>query len=263
MLEKDLPWVILNIAGENYAISTKNIISLNRIPDIIHPPNAPKEIRGMIKFREKIIELLNIRTILGFKTIEEEIEDFKNLMDLRLQDHKNWLDKLNKIVTDDLEFDLITDPHKCAFGKWYDAYDVKNTSIMFQSAFAKFDIPHKRIHEIAIKAEGFIKQKDKQSAIDLIQKTKDNELKQMMFLFEEIKLAYIDSKREIVTVLGNESKYICMAVDEVLSIEYLTDFEEDLIKESITDSEYLMGIAKRKNGTALVLLNDDYLLSQF
>lgn len=263
MLEKDLPWVVLSIANEMYAISCKNIISLYRLMDIIKLPNAPEEIRGMTKFRDKVIELIDIRAILGFKTIDVEITEFNDLMSARLNDHVNWLEKLNKIVMEDLPFDLETNPHKCAFGKWYDSYDVANASIMFQSAFGKFDKPHRQIHEIAIKAEQFIKIGEKQAAIDLIQKTKDNELKQMVVLFDEIKSAFQDAKREIVTVLGNDSKYICMAVDEVLSIEHLNDFEEDLIKESITDSEYLMGIAKRKSGSALVLLNDDFIMSKF
>lgn len=261
--KQKLPWVTFKILGEAYAISCHNVISLNALGPIIYPPNRPKEVRGMIKFREHVIELLDLRSILGFITIDEEFKAFDSLMDARLNDHVNWLEKLKKIVLNDLEFDLITDPHKCAFGKWYDSYDLKSSSIMFQSVYAKFDKPHKRIHNIAISAQNLIQQGQKQDAIDLVNATKDNELQQMIKLFSELKEAFRESKKEIVIVLGSQNKNISFSVDEVLSIEYLSDFDEKFLRETITDSEYLNGIAKRKDGSAVILVDDEYLIQNF
>lgn len=79
----------------------------------------------MIDFRGKTIELLDTRTLLNVKSISEEIREFCDMIDARRQDHINWLNKLESCVHDDVEFTLTTDPHKCAFGKWYDHYESK------------------------------------------------------------------------------------------------------------------------------------------
>lgn len=262
-LKNNLPWVLLNIAGITYGISCELVLSLRPI-DIITPlPDAPPEIRGVIDFRDKIIELIDIQKILGLPNSEDKIKSFYEIMDARRQDHINWLKTLQNCVENVTEFTLTTDPHKCAFGKWYDSYNVDNANILFLSAFSSFDKPHKAIHEIGIKAEQLIKAGKRQEALELIKATKNNELQQMMCLFDEIKRAYKESNREIVVVIGNNKNIISIAVDSILAIEYLKETDEELIRDSMTSSKYLNGFAKRKDGSLVILLNDGFLLKTF
>lgn len=257
------PWVLLNISGVIYAISCESVISLNQLGKITPIPKAPKEVRGMIDFRGSIIQLLDIKKILNLKSTEEEINDFDALMDARLNDHVNWVKALEDSVINNTEFTLATDPHKCAFGKWYDSYNLKSTNIMFISTFSKFDKPHKAIHEIAGKAKKFVDNNNISSALSLIESTKDNELKQMIHLFEDLKMAYKDSKKEIVVVIGDEKNNISIAVDEIAAIEHISEVDQDLIKNTMTNTEYLAGVGKRKDSSAVFLLNDDYLIEKF
>ncbi len=258
------PWVLLELNDVIYATSCESVLSLNQLPEITPLPKAPLEVRGVINFRGRLIELLDTRLILGTKSIIEEIEAFFAMMDQRYQDHMNWLNTLEKTVKEDTEFSLTTDPHKCAFGKWYDSYNSKNTNIMFLSTFAKFDKPHKEIHEIAIKAKELIFSGNKQAAIDLIESTRNTKLKEMLNLFEDLKEAYKNSRKEIVVVIGeDESKCIGLSVDQITAIEHLSEFDENLVKDSMTGTEYLAGIAKRKDGSVVIILNEEYLLSKY
>lgn len=257
------PWVLLDINNIVYAISCESVLSLNQLPKVTTLPRVPLEVRGVINFRGKMIQLIDTRAILNLKTIANEISEFNNMIDQRLNDHINWINTLEKTVTDNIEFTLQTDPHKCAFGKWYDSYNGKNTNIMFLSTFAKFDEPHKAIHKIAITTKKLIEKGDKNSAIELIKSVKNTELKQMLHLFNEIKEAYKDSLKEIVVVIRNEDNCIGLSVDRITAIEHLHEIDENLIKESITNTEYLIGIGKRKDGSIAFLLNDEYILSKF
>lgn len=156
---------------------------------------------------------------------------------------------------------MTTDPHKCAFGKWYDTYKAENSSVLFNSTFAKFDKPHKVIHQIGIDVQTLIKQNQKQKAIDVINLVKDTELKQMMHLFDDLKSAYKESRREIVVVIGqDERNCLGLSVDQINSIENLSDIDETLIKETVTSTEYLSGTGKRKDGSVAFILNDEYIL---
>lgn len=258
------PWVLLDLNNITYAISCKSVLSLSQLPAVTSLPAVPPEIRGVINFRDKLIQLVDTRKILDLNSIINEINDFNNMMDQRYQDHLNWINTLEKSVIEDTEFTLTTDPHKCAFGKWYDNYDSKSTNIMFLSTFAKFDKPHQAIHQIAITTKGLIAQGKKQEAVDLINSVKETGLKQMLHLFGDLKEAYRDSRKEIVVIIGKNEEYcIGLSIDQITAIEHLYEIDEDLIKESITNTEYLAGYGKRKDGSVAFLLNDEYIINKF
>lgn len=257
------PWVLIELDHVIYAISCDAVLSLNQVPEITPLPAAPREVRGVIKFRTKLIQLIDTRILLNRKSIVDEINDFDAMIDQRYKDHTNWLSTLEKNVKEDSEFTLTTDPHKCAFGKWYDSYIMGDASLMFSSAFAKFDEPHKAIHQIGITAKNLVESGRKIEAVELIDSVKNTELKQMMHLFGDIKEAYKEGRRETVVVLGDENKSIGISVDQITSIEILSDFDENFIKDSVTNTEYLSGVAKRKDGSIVLLLNDEYVLSKY
>lgn len=258
------PWVLLDINGIVYAISCESVLSLSQLQTINPVPTLPVQVRGVIEFRDRLIQLVDSRTLLGFKKMDEEIKDFNELMEQRYKDHENWVKTLEESVLRDGEFTLTTDPHKCAFGKWYDTYKPKSANIMFLSTFAKFDEPHKAIHKIGIIARELMSKGKKQEAIDIINSVKDTDLKQMMRLFEELKEAYSYSRKEIVVVIGiDEKNCVGLSVDQIVAIEHLFEIDENLIKEQITETEYLEGLGKRKDGSVVFLLNDDYILKKF
>lgn len=260
-IKEDSPWVLLDVAGIVYAISCSSVLSLSQLVKVNPVPLSPPEVRGVIDFRGKLIQLFDTRTLLGLDTMAQEVEVFKDMIDKRRGEHLNWVNTLLDCVLNGKEFTLTTDPHQCAFGKWYDSYDSKNHNIMFQSAFGNFDIPHKAIHQIGITTQELIKNNKKDAAIALIESTKDTDLKQMLHLFDEIKWAFEESRREIVVVLGEDDQHaISISVDDIVAIEHLNEIDEDLISSSMTNTEYLSGIGKRKDGSTAIILNAEYLL---
>lgn len=258
------PWVLIELNKVVYAISCEAVLSLNQVPTITPMPKAPKEVRGVIDFRTKIIELLDTRILLGIKSITEEIKDFAAMMDQRFKDHTNWIETLEKSVLSDTEFSLTTDPHQCAFGKWYDTYKIDNANTKLLSTYKKFDKPHQAIHKIGISAKELIAKGKKEEAIELIKSTRNTELKQMLHLFDDIKDAYAESKRETIVVFGvNENKCVGLSVDQITAIEHLFEIDENFIHDSVTNTDYLSGIAKRKDGSVVLILNDDYILKKY
>ena len=85
----------------------------------------------------------------------------------------------------------------------------------------------------------------------------------MFKLFDDIKVAYKESKKETVIVIGTEHKCIGLVVDQITAIENLSEFDNDLIKEVLTSTDILSGTAKRKDGSIVLILNDDYLLNKY
>lgn len=261
--KKNSTWVLVNINKIVYAISCEVVLSLSQLPGITPIPKTPKEVRGVVDFRGKSIQLVDSRIMLGYKSVSEEVEEFIKIMDQRFLDHKNWIETLESSVKNGEAFTLTTDPHKCAFGKWYDSYPVDGENLMFSSAFARFDQPHKEIHQIGIKTQELISAGKKEEAINLIQSTKSTKLVQMFGLFDDLKLAYKESRKEIMIVIGDEKTRVSFSVDSIVAIEPLSDFDEDLIKNSITNTKYLAGLGKRKDGTVALILDDENIISKF
>ena len=81
-------------------------------------------------------------------SLKEENEALCQLMEQRAQDHKRWVQELADSVVQSRRFKLATDPHQCAFGKWYDTY--KTDNLLMSSFLKEFDEPHKKIHGMAM-----------------------------------------------------------------------------------------------------------------
>jgi hypothetical protein len=145
---KDMSWAIVELKNQCFALATQDVREMLVIPDIVRVPNMPDYIRGVINLRGRVMPLVDLRKRLGMASATEEVDGFCNLMTQREQDHRNWVAELEASVQGHREFKLTTDPHKCAFGKWYDTYQTDNAWIA--ALLKKFDKPHKKIHGVGL-----------------------------------------------------------------------------------------------------------------
>ncbi|MDD3237187.1 MAG: chemotaxis protein CheW [Candidatus Gastranaerophilales bacterium] len=256
-------WLVFRLYNNKYAIPGKEVSSLFQIPDVTVLQNYDKKVRGLIKYQNKIIQLIDIKKVLNIKSTQDEIKEFEELMDARLQDHVVWLKRLEEKVLNDSNDELVTDPHECAFGKWYDSYNPESYNILFISTFKKFDRPHKAIHQIAHKVDELLKTGEKQKAIDLIKAVKDTDLKQMIEYFDIIKQSFKESKKEIVIAFTNGDTILSFPVDEVMSIEDIKDISEETVTNSSVNSNFITAVGKRKNEEVVFIINQKIFFEQY
>jgi hypothetical protein len=171
-----------------------------------------------------------MRKQLGWQSVPEELDDFYKLMKQREEDHRNWLSELEKSVTDGAEFRLATDPHKCAFGKWYYAY--RSESPWITALLRKFEPPHNKIHAIALETGELVKARKTDEARLLIEQKRTGELREMASLFQEIKELMRESTRELAMVITAAQSTFAVSIDHAIAVETIPP---DLIKEVRTD----------------------------
>ncbi|MEW6262210.1 MAG: chemotaxis protein CheW [Thermodesulfobacteriota bacterium] len=251
-----MPWVIFRLLNEQFAVSADHIREMVAMPHVVEMPGVPDYVRGVINLRGKVIPVLDLRRRMGMRSLMTEVEDLILLLNQREQDHINWLTELEASVRDHREFKLTTDPHQCAFGRWYDNYSTDNRTLAI--SLKKFDAPHKKIHGIAVKIKEFESSGDFDSAINIIQQTRENELAEMVNLFAEVRLLIQESNREIALVLEWKDNVIAGAVDSVETVEKLkVDEIVDLPGLASTSAnECIFGIAKRLSNKGMVQLLD-------
>jgi len=252
----DMPWVVFYLQDEQFAVSVNHVKEMVAMPKVISVPQTPDYIRGVIDLRGQVIAVLDLRSKLGMKSLADETEDLIHLLAQREQDHKNWIAELASSVQEHREFELATDPHKCAFGKWYDHFRTDNR--ILARCLKKFDEPHQKIHAIADKVKAMEKNEDFEAALELIKATKENELAEMIHLFSMARTLLGESNREIALVLEWEDKTLAVGVDSIETVEKLSaSGTEDLPAVAATrDNACITGIGKKGEKDALVQLID-------
>ena len=218
-IDNEYPLVTLLIKESQYAISAKHVSNMVAVPPTRPVPHAPFYVRGIINLRGKVLPLIDLRLRLGYTSSESELSDFCAMLNQREQDHRNWLNELETSVEEERDFPLTTNPHKCAFGKWYDNYETKDLST--RAILRKFDRPHKRIHALAHLVEDLQAQGDFEGARNVIKEGRGKDLKLLINLFAKVKNHMIEAAREIAMIVETPQFDYAVAIDMVTAVEFL------------------------------------------
>ena len=226
------------------------------MPRVVCIPRMPPYVRGVINLRGQVFPVIDLRLRLGMKSLSAETNELIQLLEQREQDHENWIAELESSVKEKRDFKLTTDPHQCAFGKWYDHYHTKNQILAF--CLKKFDAPHKKIHAIASRVKELQHQKKYALALNLIEDTKNGDLAEMVQLFADARSLLIEEIREIALILEWKEISVAVSVDSVETVERLPECEIESLPRSICklNNDCIGGFGKRSNGKSLVQLMD-------
>lgn len=180
---QDIEYLVFQSGDQLFGIPYHYLVSILDSPVITPVPNMAPHVRGVIDFHGGTVPLYDLRIKMGLPSLPEETDEVVAALKLRKQDHLSWLDKLKHEVEGGTTITVETDPHRCAFGRWYDTY--QPDSLALQSYMTQFDAPHQKVHRIAIEAQQYVHNNDQAGAQRLIAATEENELKKLVRLFDE------------------------------------------------------------------------------
>lgn len=212
-----------------FALPFQKIISVLDIPKATMMPSMSEHTRGVVDFMGEPVAMYDFRKKIGAVSVRDEIMALSEILQQRKQDHLNWIARLKDAVYSGSEITVETNPHKCAFGKWYDTF--KTDSLVLKRHLAKFDAPHQQIHSIANRAKLLIAESNKEAALQLIHETEQGVLAQLVALFDETgsELQKAISEYAIVAQ-AEDSMKIALAVDEPRYFGILDDIVSPLPK---------------------------------
>lgn len=243
------PSIIFKLQNALYSINSKHVESILSVPNYEKIPNAPNNIIGVFAFRTGMIQILDLRAMLGKVSLQSELTDFQQMIAARRQDHINWVNELERTTQSGETFTLTNNPHKCALGKWYDQFTSDNKGVMFY--LKKMEEPHRLLH----------------ASIDEIERSKEiadpkARARKQAFILRCARTEYmpkviqslekaLDSfqtsvNQAIILVLKDESgeHHIGLMVDEVLAVESFLPSTVQYAFQSIQKSPYIRGIGK-------------------
>jgi purine-binding chemotaxis protein CheW len=212
-----MPWLIVRLNGQSYALPTLEVRELVMNAETTAVPDVPDYVRGVINFRGSTIPVIDLRKRLGMTSASAESDRFCTMMKQRRQDHVNWLNELESSARERREFKLATDPHKCAFGRWYDSY--KPDNVWIGALLRRFDRPHQQIHATADQVHRLQERGDWEQNMALIERTRQGVLASMIVLFDDLQRLIRETRQEITVVLRTDRRTFGVSVDEALAVE--------------------------------------------
>lgn len=249
-----MPWVITELRGQLFAFNAASVREMVIMPEVVPVPGVPEYMRGVMNLRGHVIPVVDLRRRLGMPTSAEDLAGLCSLMEQRAQDHRHWIDELEASVQENRKFKLATDPHLCAFGKWYDKFQSNN--LIVAGFLKKFAAPHARVHALAIEIEQLVEKGQTEEAHRRIQDARSAELSEMLQLFQAFPEMIRAAHSEIAVVLdGANSKY-AVCVDTVVGVERFAEGAIENLEGSglHQQNEVLSAVAKRSKGNELVMI---------
>ena len=267
--EPSTRYVIVEINKNMYGITTGSTVELMNSSDaqITRVSHAPKHIRGVINHRGSIIPAIDSRSLMGFQSHQDSVQEIESLLAAREKDHVDWLLSLKECAISGEPFKKATDPTKCAFGKWYDALCANAselTKITKNNAAAiaiieQFDEPHKRIHAIATEVLRCSSNGDLDHAKQIIENAWNDDLARMKVLFARLIETIRPLHSSMTIIIEHESKKIGLIVDSVHSVFDCTSSSIEALPESTSNAAILDGLVHQDDGSYILMMNIDSL----
>jgi purine-binding chemotaxis protein CheW len=256
MFSEQFAYLAASANDIHLAIPLEAVQEVVSMPRVTAVPQVPPHVRGVINLRGSVVPLIDLRVILGVKSLQEQLVEIDTLLAARLEDHKRWVGELEACVKEGRPFKLARNPHMCAFGKWYDSYRPANDSITFQAFWRSFDRPHQQIHEVADVALALAGQGRKDEAMALIAQKRGAELAVLIGLFSQARGVMGQTSRELAILLRRGAHVIAISVDKVQTVVRIPSTQiEPLARGQIaTESPLLRRVAKAPDSSQVRLV---------
>jgi chemotaxis signal transduction protein len=258
------PYIIFKLSGSLYCIDSRHVSTIVQQPEYNTIPAAPANVTGMFKYRDQVIQMLDLRITFGLKSIFSEYNEFEQMIDARKQDHINWVVAFERYITDGGVFTLAKDSHQCALGKWYDRFSTDNQAVM--SHLRKMEEPHEKLHHSAFEVEECRQNLDgeeqKLQLSQILKLAKETYMPQILALLDESKEIFRSALfKEMVLILDGTSWGI--VVDEIVAVEDLDIIADRKQDPLINRSSFIHNVMESNKREGLIFeLNTINLLSK-
>ena len=98
MQSENLPYLIVAIKDELFAINASSVAGILQMPKWINVPMLPEHLRGAYNFRGNMIHIIDMRILFGYTSAYSETRTMIDLLNSREQDHINWISELETCV---------------------------------------------------------------------------------------------------------------------------------------------------------------------
>lgn len=241
--EQDLPDIIFKLQDDLYAVSSKYVVYISVLSDVTPTSGDDPRYRGTVIFNGKSVHVYDLRNLFGIHNFEQELNA---LVSQRIADHVNWVNKLEESVNENRPFELTTNPHACAFGKWYDSFKTDDTYLAMY--LKQINEPHTAIHETGKRVKKLMAEGKQEEAKAEVEEMKRTHFAKTKSLLEGMVQVYKNGVREMLIMMKVDGVLKGIVVDRIVGIKKLEDLTPLPENMPRGRSDYIECLAKDKVG---------------
>lgn len=253
--EEEFPAAVFSVADVMYGLSSRHMLSIEILGTVTPIVGSPPHMIGVTDFRGDMISLIDLRALFGIRSMAEQLREF---MLARIADHERWMAALEKAADEGGAFTLATDPHACAFGKWYDSFHTDSNSL--NMLLKKIDSPHQKLHTSAVAVKKAIADGRLEEARELVRAAKATHFSETISLLRRVDEAYESDSTAMLIVLEVDGHVFGLVADKIVSVEFIT--EPVPLPDGGQRSEYVEKLGRRSGDGAIVQFLDVRRLSR-
>lgn len=170
------------LSGTHYAVPISQVRYIEQITKDTRRVDTDQGPYEVTDYQGKAVRVVDFAQLTHGHSTHKENAELVQTLEQREQDHIDWLDALEDSIRNGSPFNKATDPHLCAFGKWYDQFNPEDE--LLQDIMKDFDEPHKRIHSLAEKLLGLVEEDQKAKALNILDKERNTTLNKLRNLFD-------------------------------------------------------------------------------
>ncbi len=199
-----------------YAVDISRVLTISQ--EMSNIQTLPADVRGlvgMVEFQGNAVPVLDFANMLGFSSGVEQNNELSQVLSDREKEHVDWLQALENSLLNDTTFNEVTDPHKCAFGVWYDQFKSHDETLM--EVLSEFDTPHKKIHALADKLLDMKKGNQLDKALKILRNERNTTLKRLVKRFEQARTHLKESTRQVLLYVTEDgtTPIIALRIDDI------------------------------------------------
>lgn len=239
--------IVFRVKDTLFSINGSDVLSIQQFPDkLLNVPHAPGYLRGSHKHLGDIFSVIDLRKFFEWSTVQQEYDDFVQMIDSRKQDHVNWVEALRKSHKHGAPFHLARDCHQCALGRWRDEY--RSDSPVIQRLLRDLDTPHSKLHSMANEILG-----NQETGDEMLEQIDRKLVPEVLTILDTMKQDFRSREfREMLLLLRNEA-CVALTVDEILGVEPLSPKRFERTTLAGFEKDYILGIRQRATTEELVI----------
>lgn len=248
----ELPWLIFTLGGNAYAVNSRYVNGIEMKSDRITPlPQAPEVYCGMVERRGEVYPLLNMRKVFGLKSLDEELGEFRKLVEDKIGEEKAWFSKIISQLESGGNAHIVNQNNH----KFFDMLSEYGSAVT-----AKVDKAKRAFGNLSEILNDIQAAAPEEKEV-LLNRAKSEVFKQVLISLDGIVKAQENSFREIVVVLNDGDQMLGLLVDQVLAVDKIRSVTGSERMRVLMQSKYFEGVARNDRvDIEILVINEDELL---
>ncbi|MGE0385544.1 MAG: CZB domain-containing protein [Gammaproteobacteria bacterium] len=216
------------VGDSRCAVDIRRVLYLSEHGREIHrTPIRDTGLLGMVSNAGAYVPAYDLAALLGLKSAQISARELIDSLAQRETEHVDWIAALKHSIVTGEAFGKATDPHLCAFGRWYDSFTTNDEEL--REILAQFDEPHRRIHGLA---GSLLEKRDRQgvdAAVEDLRIEEITTLTGLRKLFEMARDHLQGVLRPVNMLVAGDDGRPCMAL-VVDALETVEEFAPSVLK---------------------------------